>query len=96
MSKPLQVYIDEKELRLLEAWASKRKWTKSQAIRAAVRALVRSEEADPLLAASGMIDGLPEDCSEQFDRHVMETFVAKRQVQSRKENTWSSRRRAHR
>ena len=96
MSKPLQVYIDEKELRLLDAWASKRKWTKSQAIRAAVRALVRSGEDDPLLAASGMIDGLPEDCSEQFDRHLTETFVVGKKTTSRKENNKVSRRRAHR
>ena len=96
MSKPLQVYIDEKELRLLDAWASKRKWTKSQAIRAAVRALVRSGEDDPLLAASGMIDGLPEDCSEQFDRHLTETFVVEKKTASRKESNRVSRRRAHR
>ena len=96
MSKPLQVYIDDEELRLLDAWADRRNWTKSQAIRAAVRALVRSEEDDPLLAASGMIDGLPEDCSEQFDRHLMETFVVEKQTESRKENKKISRRRAHR
>ena len=96
MSKPLQVYIDEKELMLLDAWARKRNWTKSQAIRAAVRALVRSGEDDPLLAASGMIDGLPEDCSEQFDRHIMETFVVEKQVESEKERNQSSRTRARR
>ena len=96
MTKPLQVYIDEEELRLLDAWASRRNWTKSQAIRAAVRALVRSEEDDPLLAASGMIDGLPEDCSEQFDRHLMETFVVEKKTASRKESIRVSRRRVHR
>ena len=59
MSRPLQVYLDEADLQKLEAWAASRGWTKSQAIRAAVRALTRSPQADPLLAASGMIDGLP-------------------------------------
>jgi Ribbon-helix-helix protein, copG family len=76
MSRPLQVYLDESDLEKLEAWAERRGWTKSQAIRAAVRALTRSMQEDPLLAASGMIDGLPRDCSEQFDRYLTETFVA--------------------
>lgn len=78
MSRPLQVYLDETELEKLDAWARRRGWTKSQAIRAAVRALTRSEQSDPLLAASGMIDGLPRDCSEQFDRYLTETFVAEK------------------
>jgi hypothetical protein len=78
MSRPLQVYLDEAELKKLEAWARRRGWTKSQAIRAAVKALTRSPETDPLLAASGMIDGLPRDCSEQFDRYLTETFVAEK------------------
>jgi Ribbon-helix-helix protein, copG family len=78
MSRPLQVYLDEGDLEKLAAWAKSRGWTKSQAIRAAVRALTRSPRADPLLAASGMIDGLPRDCSEQFDRYLTETFVAEK------------------
>src|SRR5437763_699692 len=53
MSKPLQVYLEERELARLAAWARARGWTKSQAIRAAVRALTRSRvldrfEASPL------------------------------------------------
>ena len=84
MSRPLQVYLDEAELEKLEAWARARGWTKSQAIRAAVRALTRSEQSDPLLAASGMIDGLPRDCSEQFDRYLTESFVAETPASYRK------------
>lgn len=76
MKKPLQVYIDQADFERLEKWAQQRGWTKSQAIRAAVRALTRPEEPDPLLAASGMIDSLPEDCSERFDRCLKETFFA--------------------
>src|SRR5207247_2367323 len=38
MMRPLQVYLDERDLKSLEAWARERGWTKSQAIRAAVRA----------------------------------------------------------
>jgi len=78
MIKPLQVYIDDSELERLDAWARERGWTKSQAVRAAVRALTRAREEDPLLAASGMIDGLPDDCSRHFDRYLEETFIAEK------------------
>ena len=79
MSRPLQVYLDEEDLRRLDAWSRERGWTKSQTIRAAVRSLVRADAAaDPLLAASGMIDGLPADVSARFDEHLASTFVAER------------------
>jgi hypothetical protein len=79
MSKPLQVYLDDDDLDRLDAWARARGWTKSQTIRAAVRALLRAEIADdPLLTASGMIDGLPPDVSARFEEHLAATFVAER------------------
>jgi hypothetical protein len=81
MNKPLQVYVDEGDLERLERWASERGWTKSDAIRAAVRALVRSTESEPdaLLGLSGMVQsGLPADSSERFDASLDETFVAER------------------
>lgn len=74
--KPLQVYMDDAELARLETWSRARGWTKSQAVRAAVRALTSPRAEDPLLAASGMIHGLPPDCSERFHRYLEETFVA--------------------
>jgi hypothetical protein len=83
MNRPLQVYLDERDLGRLTAWARGRGWTKSQAIRAAVRALTRSRDEDPLLAASAMLDALPPDCSEQFDRHLEETFVAEKSARAR-------------
>lgn len=76
MTKPLQVYMEEEELERLEAWSRTRGWTKSQAIRVAVRALTRDGRSDPLLSASGMIDGLPAELSRNFDRYLEETFVA--------------------
>lgn len=76
MSRPLQVYLDEMEMEALEAWAGRRGWTKSQAIRAAVRALTRPPAVDPLLELAGIFDGLPSDLSENFDRYLNETFVA--------------------
>ncbi len=61
--KPLQVYVDDTELERLEGWARGRGMTKSQAIRAAIRALTRVGEDDPLLSLSGMVhDRLPRDC----------------------------------
>ena len=76
MTRPLQVYLDERDLEQLEVWARSRGWTKSQAIRVAIRALTRRPADDPLLELSGDIDGLPSDLSEHFDRHLHETFVA--------------------
>ncbi len=76
MMKPLQVYVEEGDLARLGRWAKDRGWTKSQAVRAALRALLASGETDSLLSASGMIDGLPPDASERFDQYLEETFVA--------------------
>lgn len=76
MSKPLQVYLDERDLERLEAFARERGWTKSQAIRTAVRALTRRVSSDPVLDLSGDIDALPPDLSGEFDRYLNETFVA--------------------
>ena len=74
--KPLQVYLDERDLERLEAFARERGWTKSQAIRTAVRALTRRSSSDPVLDLSGDIDALPADLSREFDRYLNETFVA--------------------
>ena len=84
MPRPLQVYVDDIDLERLEAWSKKRGWTKSQAVRAALRALTREDVRDPLLAASGMIQGLPSDLSANIDRALEETFVAKPTAQAKK------------
>ena len=76
MPKPLQVYLEESDLERLEAFAQERGWTKSQAVRAAVRALTRRPSSDPVLDLSGDIDALPPDLSRDFDRHLNETFIA--------------------
>lgn len=86
--KPLQVYLAEPEMTRLEAWATSRGWSKSQAVRAAIRALTAEHDQDPLLSLSGMVqDVLPEDCSEQFDRCIRETYVAEGQASYRKTRT---------
>jgi len=76
--KPLQLYMDEADLRRLEAWARERRVTKSEAVRIAIRALVRpATPEDSLLSLSGVLqDDLPEDVAQNFDRHLQETFVA--------------------
>jgi hypothetical protein len=78
MSRPIQVYLDERDHKRLSAFAKTRGWTKSQAIRAAVRAMTRSERDDSILSLSGIIDGLPPDLSANFDRYLNETYVAER------------------
>jgi len=76
MAKPLQVYVDEADLKRLETFARARGWTKSQAVRAAIRALTREPPEDPILELSGDIDGLPPDLSDRFHEYLNETFVA--------------------
>jgi hypothetical protein len=77
---PLQVYLDRRSRDQLEAWSKQRGWTNSDAVRAAIRALVASEspEEDSLLGASGMIRGLSPDASVAFDRYLAETFIAEK------------------
>ncbi len=78
MSKPLQIYLEDSEFERLDKYASERGWSKSRAVRIAIRALTRRPETDPLLSASGMIDDLPDDLSENLDRYLQETFIAEK------------------
>jgi hypothetical protein len=77
MPVPLQVYLEDADFERLDRWSRERGWTKSQAVRAAIRALTRERAESPLLEMSGMIDGLPPDLAENFDRYLNETFVAR-------------------
>jgi hypothetical protein len=78
MTKPLQIYLEDADFARLNKWTSERGCSKSQAVRIALRALTRIPEEDPLLSASGMIDELPLDLSEHFDRYLQETFIAEK------------------
>jgi hypothetical protein len=75
--KPLQVYMSEGELARLDAWSRQHGMNKSQAVRAAVRAITRAADEDPLLGLSGSIQGLPHDASARIDEYLQETFVAR-------------------
>jgi hypothetical protein len=68
--------LEDAELARLDEWSKQRGWTKSQAVRVAIRALTRAPASDPVLELSGYVDGLPADCSEQFERYLKETVVA--------------------
>src|SRR2546427_12304105 len=83
MTPPFKVSVDERDPALLGGGARARGWTKSQAIRAAVRALPRPAAEDPLLELSGLTDGLPPDSSEHFNRYFAETIVAERPAADR-------------
>jgi Ribbon-helix-helix protein, copG family len=76
MGKPLQVYLDPDDFERLDALAASRGWSRSQAVRVAIRALSKATggKEDPLLELSGMIDGLPEDLSDDLHRYLDETF----------------------
>ena len=74
--RPLQVYFEPSELARLDAWAKERNWTKSQVVRAAVRALTAEAGADPLLELSGMVQGLPRDLSTRFNDYLGASCVA--------------------
>ena len=75
--KPLQVYMNEDELARLDEWSRRHGMNKSQAVRAAVRAITRTADDDPLLGLSGSIQGLPQDASARLDEYLQETFVAR-------------------
>lgn len=77
MSTALQVFLDDADFLALRSWAKGRGWTLSQAVRVAVKALTRPpEDDDPLLAASGMIAGLPPDLSHRVDEYLSHSYVA--------------------
>jgi hypothetical protein len=76
MRRPIQVYLEKPDLDRLEAWSRARGWTKSRAIRLAIRTLTRAPADDPVLELSGMFEGLPADLSEHFQRHLDATYVA--------------------
>jgi len=65
--KPLQVYVSEDELARLDAWSRRNGMNKSQAVRAALRAVTREPGEDPVLGLSGSIQGLPDDASARID-----------------------------
>ena len=78
MKKPLQIYLDEPEMVSLDSWARARGWSKSHAVRIALRALTRSTEKDPLMKGCGMIDALPADLSGSIDKYLGETYIAEK------------------
>ena len=84
MTRPLQIYLEDSDFDRLEKWAGERGWTKSQAVRVALRALTRTPEEDPLLSASGMIESLPKDLSQQVDHYLQETFIAEKRSRYQK------------
>lgn len=79
MKRALQVYLSDEEFVALKRFAAARGWTLSSAVRVALKSLTRAATPeDPLLAASGMVEGLPADLSSRFDEHLLSTFVAER------------------
>ena len=78
MRRPLQVYLEEADVVRLQRWCTERNVTKSQVVRAAVRAFIRPAGQDPLLDLSGAFAELPRDASARFDQYLEESYVAER------------------
>lgn len=76
MTRPLQIYLEEPEWQALQRFAQARGWTLSRAVRVALKALVEPPPEDPLLAASGMVDGLPRDLSMRVNEYLNLCYVA--------------------
>lgn len=71
----------------LDAWSRRHGMNKSQAVRAALRAVTREPEEDSLLGLSGSIQGLPRDASARIDEYLQETFIARPPSSSRSAKT---------
>ena len=69
--KPIQVYVTDRDLAALKAWARARHASVSDVVRGAVHAIVHSQERDPFLAAIGMLSGLG-NASVDHDRLIVE------------------------
>jgi hypothetical protein len=91
MARPVQVYLEEADLKRLESWSRARGWTKSQTVRLAIRALTQPPADDPILELSGMFEGLPSDLSENFDRYLDRTYVAEEGTAYRRRRRSTSR-----
>jgi hypothetical protein len=78
MRKAIKVYLEQGDLDQLEAWTRARGWTRSRAVRLAVRRLTQTPAEDPILELSGMFEGLPADSSTHFRRHLDATYVTGR------------------
>lgn len=76
MRRAVRVYLEVEDLDRLDTYARERGWTRSRALRTAVRMLTgRPEDDDPLLDLSGDLDGLPANLSTCFDRELSKSFA---------------------
>jgi hypothetical protein len=89
MERPIQVYLSDLDRERLEAWARAHGWTKSQAIRHAIRIATRTPAQDPILDLIGIFDGWPRDASTRVDHYLNEADRAERRAKSRKTATRS-------
>jgi hypothetical protein len=84
MERPIQVYLDDHDRERLDAWAKQHGWTKSQAVRQAIRLATKGPAQDPILGLVGMFDGWPKDVSTRVDHYLHQAHVAERKAKSAK------------
>jgi hypothetical protein len=79
MARPIQVYLGDLDLERLDTFAKRHGWTKSHAVREAIRLAARNDGDDPLLDLVGLFDG-PRDLSTNHDHYLNEAFIADKQA----------------
>jgi hypothetical protein len=84
MERPIQVYLSDHDRERLEAWAKQHGWTKSQAVRQAIRLATKSATQDPILDLVGVFDGWPSDVSSRVDHYLNQADLAERKTKSPK------------
>ena len=89
MERPIQVYLDDHDRERLDAWAKEHGWTKSQAIRQAIRLATKAPAQDPILGLVGIFDGWPRDVSTRVDHYLNQAYGAERKAKSAKRPTRS-------
>jgi hypothetical protein len=82
MPRPIQVYLSDLDCDRLDAWAKEHGWTKSQAVREAIRLATKASVQDPILDLVGIFDGWPRDASSRVDHYLNQADLAERKTKS--------------
>jgi hypothetical protein len=85
MRRRVQVSLNSFERERLDVWAKAHGWTKSQAVRQAIRLATKRPTDDPILDLIGAFDGFPADASTRVDHYLNQADLAERRAKARKQ-----------